>query len=268
MKPVNKEVVLDISDLLPNGEGVAEINARQVQVRNALPGEVVSARILKKKKGIKYADAIEVVRSSQDRTDIACKSYPRCGGCSMLHMLPSKEVELKSKKLNMDLKSRGIVFEETLDPVVNNFLHYRRKARLGVKCLGDTVLVGFRESFSSRVARIDACKILTYELSNLIPILKETISQCSIKQFIPQIEVAEGDLGRAIIVRHLRSFTELDLTIWRRFSERQQVSVYLQSAGYDSMILLKTNTSDSLLGYSLEDRNKNAHRLTRIVKYI
>ena len=53
MKPVNKEIVLDISDLLPNGEGVAEINARRVQVRNALPGEVVSARILKKKKGIK-----------------------------------------------------------------------------------------------------------------------------------------------------------------------------------------------------------------------
>ena len=51
MKPVNKEIVLDISDLLPNGEGVAEINARRVQVRNALPGEVVSARILKKKKG-------------------------------------------------------------------------------------------------------------------------------------------------------------------------------------------------------------------------
>ena len=59
MKPVNKEVVLEISDLLPNGEGVAEINARRVQVRNALLGEVVSARILKKKKGIKYADAIE-----------------------------------------------------------------------------------------------------------------------------------------------------------------------------------------------------------------
>ena len=58
MKPVNKEVVLDISDLLPNGEGVAEISARRVQVRNALPGEVVSARILKKKKGIKYADAV------------------------------------------------------------------------------------------------------------------------------------------------------------------------------------------------------------------
>ena len=254
MKPVNKEVVLDISGLLPNGEGVAEINARRVQVRNALPGEVVSARILKKKKGIKYADAIEVVRSSQDRTDIACKSYPRCGGCSMLHMLPSKEVELKSKKLDMDLKNRGIVFEETLDPVVNNFLHYRRKARLGVKCLGDTVLVGFRESFSSRVARIDACKILTCELSNLIPILKETISRCSIKQFIPQIEVAEGDLGRAIIVRHLRSFTELDLTIWRRFSEKHRVTVYFQPGGYDSLVLLTTGTSECVLNYSLQEQ--------------
>ena len=42
----------------------------------------------------------------------------------------------KVKKLNTDLKSRGIVFEETLDPVVNNFLHYRRKARLGVTFRG------------------------------------------------------------------------------------------------------------------------------------
>ena len=53
------------------------------------------------------------------------------------------KVELKAKKLN-GYESRGSTFfEETLDPVVNNFLHYRRKARLGVKCLGDTVLVGF-----------------------------------------------------------------------------------------------------------------------------
>ena len=254
MKPVNKEIVLGISDLLPNGEGIAEIDGRRVQVRNALPGELVRARILKKKKGIKFADAIEVVRSSKERADIACKSFPRCGGCSMLHMLPAKEVELKSKKLRTDLKNRNIVFQETLDPVVNNFLHYRRKARLGVKCLGDTVLVGFRESFSSRVARIEACKILTHGLSALIPHLKETISQCSIKQFIPQIEVAEGDQGRAIIVRHLRSFTELDLILWRRFSEEQVVSVYLQSAGYDSMVLLKSDVSESHLGYSLEEQ--------------
>ena len=50
MKPVNKEVVLDISDLLPNGEGVAEINTRQVQVRNALPGEGGCGGFLNKKK--------------------------------------------------------------------------------------------------------------------------------------------------------------------------------------------------------------------------
>ena len=54
MKPVNKEIVLGISDLLPNGEGIAEIDGRRVQVRNALTGELVRARILKKKKGIKF----------------------------------------------------------------------------------------------------------------------------------------------------------------------------------------------------------------------
>ena len=44
-------VELEIEELLPNGEGLSSIDTKPIQVRNALPGESVSARILKKSKG-------------------------------------------------------------------------------------------------------------------------------------------------------------------------------------------------------------------------
>ena len=171
----------------------------------------------------------------------------------MLHMRPAAEIELKQKKLLSDLSKNEIVFAEILKPVTKNFLGYRRKARLGVKCLGDQVLVGFRESFSSRVARIDRCQILTPRLSSLICQLQELISRCSVKNHIPQVELAEGDDGIALIVRHLKELSDCDLALWQDFSERMRVSVFCQSAGYDSLILLGTKTSRAYLSYMLTD---------------
>lgn len=169
----------------------------------------------------------------------------------MLHMQPAAEIELKQKKLLSDLREHDVIFTDVMEPVVKNFLGYRRKARLGVKCLGDQVLVGFRESFSSRVARIDHCKILTPRLSSLICHLKELIALCSIRNQIPQIELAEGDDGIAIIVRHLEELSEIDLGLWEKFSENKRISVYFQPAGYDSLRLLDTKFSRTDLSYSL-----------------
>ena len=246
-------VELEIEKLLPNGEGLSSIDTKPIQVRNALPGESVSARILKKRKGIKYSDAIEIKTSSEVRKEPSCQYFPRCGGCSMLHMQPDAEIELKQRKLLSDLRENEIVFAEILKPVAKNFLGYRRKARLGVKCLGDQVLVGFRESFSSRVARSDHCQILTPRLSSLIRQLQELISLCSVKNHIPQVELAEGDDGIALIVRHLKDFSDSDLALWQGFSEKMRVSVFCQSAGYDSLILLKTKTSGAHLSYMLPE---------------
>ena len=257
MTTKSNEIDLEIVQLLPSGEGVARSNSKPIQVRNALPGEFVRARILKKRKGVKYSDAIEIRKASNNRKESPCQYFPRCGGCSMLHMTQTAELEVKQNKLLFDLNENSIVFEKVSEPIAKNILGYRRKARLGVKCLGDTVLVGFRESFSSRVARIDSCEILTYKLSSLIKGLKKVISQCSIKNHIPQIELAEGDDGVALIVRHLEDFSDSDILLWRDFSVETNSSVFFQSSGYDSMTLLDAQSSSSELSYALTDHGLN-----------
>ena len=107
-------------------------------------------------------------------------------------MTTSFQMEFKEKLLADALKS-GVTPDHWMESVVAGRLGYRRKARLGVRHVGSEVLVGFRESFSNRVARVEECLTLDPRVSQLIKPLKSLIAEVSIPDQIPQIEVACGD---------------------------------------------------------------------------
>tara|TARA_B100000242_G_scaffold290839_1_gene262978 strand:+ start:444 stop:1511 length:1068 start_codon:yes stop_codon:yes gene_type:complete len=150
-------------------------------------------------------------------------------------MSADAQLEHKQRQLAEQLKLQQIEPVSWRAPVSLLRLGYRRKARLGVRVVGDQVLVGFRESFSNRIARLDACLTLTPELSRLISPLKLAISELSDPRSIPQIELAQGDGHCAVIVRHLQPFTVEDFEVWRRFETRWAVEVLSQSKGYDTL---------------------------------
>jgi 23S rRNA (uracil1939-C5)-methyltransferase len=224
-----------IAELTSDGLGVAEVNERPARVRNALPGETVRARIVRKRRGIRYADAVAVDDVSVDRVAPACPYFPRCGGCAMHHLAPAAQLALKERSVRDVLEHSGVVPSRWHAPVSLVRLGYRRKARLGVRLVGSRVLVGFRESFSNRVARMEACAVLTPRLSALIPGLKKTIAAMSCAHQVPQVELAEGDFAASIIVRHLVPLTAHDVDLWRRFSDRHNVQALMQPGGYDTL---------------------------------
>ena len=80
------DVSVQISGLTEQGLGQAEVNERPLLVRNALPGEQVNARILKKRKGVRFADGYPLSNLHPHRVASACSAFPRCGGCSMHHL--------------------------------------------------------------------------------------------------------------------------------------------------------------------------------------
>ena len=150
------ELELNITRVNDEGLGVALHNEREVHVRNALEGEAVQARILKKRKGIRYADGVDVVGPTNDvRVPAPCNYFPRCGGCSLQHMSYAAQLEHKEKQVRAELEKVGVRSNVWKAPTSAGELGYRRKARLGVRVVGENVLVGFRESFSNRVSRMD-----------------------------------------------------------------------------------------------------------------
>ena len=152
-------------------------------------------------------------------------------------MTTSFQMEFKKELLADALKSFGVTPDHWMESVVAGRLGYRRKARLGVRHVGSEVLVGFRESFSNRVARIEECLTLDPRVSQLIKPLKLLIAEVSIPNQIPQIEVACGDEGLSLIVRHLADWSGEDLVKWTEFSDSFDIEVLFQSKGYDLSLI-------------------------------
>ena len=264
--PVEQEVHIDA--LSKDGLGAATLNERPLWVRNALPGERVQARILKRRGGQRFADGQPLADFSHKRVTSACQYFPRCAGCNLHHLAYGEQLQLKQFRLVQELQRVGVTAAGWRAPSGLTRLGYRRKARLGVRVVGEQVLVGFRESFSNRVARLDGCMTLTPRLSALLQPLKRLIANLSQPRTIAQIEMAEGDSEGAILVRHLDVLTDSDLEQWQQFANGQDVQVILQPAGYDSLQPLPGQPSVRPLSYGIAEHGLSlqfyAHQFTQV----
>lgn len=246
------DLSVEITGLTQDGLGIAQSESQSLRVRNALPGEVVVARILRRRKGLRFADGIEISQPSLQRRRSACTYFPRCGGCSLHHLSYDAQLRLKQQQVEDALLDSGVQAERWEDPYSSARLGYRRKARFGVRKLGDQVLVGFRESFSNRVAKIDHCEVLSPQLSAVLKPLKHCLAQLSIAEKIPQIEVAQGDEQCVLMLRHLAPLTPLDMQRLKDFESRYRVQILLQSKGYDTLISLQGQPPEAI-GYALAE---------------
>src|SRR3989338_1754066 len=122
----------------------------------------------------------------------------------MQHLDANAQVAVKQRILEDSLWHIGKVKAETiLPPIHGQAWGYRQRARLSVKHVikkGRT-LVGFHEKRSSYVADMRHCEILAPKIAGLIPLLAELIEGLSIREKLPQIEVAAGEHVDALVLR-------------------------------------------------------------------
>ena len=127
------ELSLKIDAVSHEGLGEAQHNERPYLVRNALPGETVQARLLRKRKGKRYCDALEVLEDrAAARTESQCDAFPRCGGCALHHVSYPEQLAMKELWLKTELARQEISPDSWIAPVSRGQYAYRRKARLGV----------------------------------------------------------------------------------------------------------------------------------------
>lgn len=239
-----------IVDLTEEGRGVARVDGKVVFVDGALPGEQVRYRLTRRRRDADEAEVTAVLTPSPDRVAPPCPHFGLCGGCSVQHLAPQAQLRLKEKQLLDALARIGKVKpEEIAAPLAGPTWGYRRRARLSVKHVPKKggVLVGFRERLSPFVAAIDSCAVLDPRVGSKLKALATLIGELSLRDQIPQIEVAAVDVV-ALVLRVMRPPTTDDLAKLRAFGAQHDVRFYLQTGGYDSVAPLEPN--DAPLLYS------------------
>lgn len=157
----------------------------------------------------------------------------------MQHLDSRAQVAVKQRILEDDLWDIGKLKPETILPAIyGQIWGYRERARLSVKYVikkGKT-LVGFREKRSSFVADMQHCEILTPKIAKLLPLLAELVSGLSIRDRLPQIEVAVGEYVDTLVLRVMEPPSSEDEAALREFADRYNIQFWLQSKGYDTII--------------------------------
>lgn len=223
-----------MDDLSHDGRGVASHAGKKVFVRGALAGERVLARLTGSKRRYDEAETLDLLEASPHRVEPRCPHFGRCGGCSLQHFDPARQIEAKQNTLAQNLTRIGKVTPaEFWPPLTAAVWGYRRKARLSVRYVAakDRVLVGFRETYARFVADIRECHVLDPRVASQLPALSALIRSMSAKESIPQIEVACGDDGCALVFRHLEPLGDADLDILRAFGHDSGLAVLLQPGG-------------------------------------
>ncbi|MCS6787518.1 MAG: 23S rRNA (uracil(1939)-C(5))-methyltransferase RlmD [Thiobacillaceae bacterium] len=229
--------MLAIESLDHEGRGVAHRDGKVVFVEGALAGEVVEARITRSKPSYALAELARVLAPSPYRVSPRCRWFGICGGCSHQHLDPAVQVAAKQRVLEDCLAHIGKVEPEVmLAPIHGPAWGYRRKARLAVRYVARKggVLVGFHERRSSFVADMLGCEVLPPAIGALLPALRELVEGLSLRERLPQIEVAVGERVSVLVLRHLQPFTGEDEARLRAFAEAHGVQLWLQPQGPDS----------------------------------
>jgi len=238
-----------IESLDHEGRGIAHVEGKAIFIDGALPGESVEFASFRRKPRYEQASAVAVLRQSAARVTPACRHFGVCGGCSMQHLESSAQAAVKQRVLEDALWHIGRLRPEMLYPAIHGpAWGYRRRARLSVRWVEKKggVLVGFHEKRSSFVADMDSCEVLPPEISALLPKLRRLIGALTVRDRLPQIEVAVGDAAPVLVLRILQALTAADEAALRAFAQAEGVALYLQTGGPETVSLFHPQATPPL----------------------
>lgn len=172
----NDTFELEITDITNDGEGVGKQDSFVWFVKDALPGDVITASVMKLKKNYGYARLVNVIRPSSDRIRPRCPKARACGGCTLQCMSYGAQLKFKQNKVRNNLERiGGFAGIEVLPTIgMDDPWRYRNKAIVPVgRDKSGRVVSGFYAAHSHDIIECEDCLLQPEEFKNII---KENIS--------------------------------------------------------------------------------------------
>ena len=252
--------LLTVESLDIEAQGIAHrADGKVVFIEGALPYEVVTANVYRKKPSFEKAMVMAIHRESSQRVTPGCPHFGMhtgaCGGCKMQHLHVGAQVAVKQRVLEDNLQHIGKLKADNLMRAIEGpAWGYRYRARLSVRYVRKKgeVLVGFHERKSSFVTDMSHCPVLPPHVSNMLLPLRVLIASLDAKETVPQIELACGDTITALVLRHMDDLSEGDKHRLRAFAAfNPGLQWWLQSGGLETVVLLDEDVPQ--LSYALPE---------------
>ena len=178
----NQLIQVTVTDLSYDGEGIGKSDAFTWFIKDAVPGDIVEASVMKEKKTYGYARLQRIITPSPDRCKPKCAIARACGGCTLQAMSYEAQLKYKKNKVKNNLDRIGrfdfadtesqVDFADTIG--MDDPWRYRNKAQypIGTDRNGN-VVSGFYAVHSHDIINCDDCLIGTEENKAIIEFIKK-----------------------------------------------------------------------------------------------
>ncbi len=232
--------ITQVDDLSHEGRGIAHEEGKAVFIDDALPGERVQWTLRKRSRSFDEGQLQSVLEPSPHRVQPRCQHFGMCGGCVLQHLDPLQQIEFKQRQLLEALtRLGGVTPRAVLPPLYSEPWNYRRRARLGARWVAkkNRALVGFRERSAPYLADVQRCEVLDASVAELPAALGALVTQLSIRDRVPQVEIAVAENATALVIRILQPLNDADRALIEQFARDHKVQIYLQPGGYETVAL-------------------------------
>ncbi|MFH2061021.1 MAG: 23S rRNA (uracil(1939)-C(5))-methyltransferase RlmD [Pseudomonadota bacterium] len=124
-----KAYELEIIDLAFGGKGLAKPDGFPVFIDRCLPGDIVFAKITKKKKSWAEGKLIRIIKESEMRKEGKCNYCNYCGGCKWQQLDYNKQLEYKKRHVIESIEHIGKLKDIKVNDVIGSdpIFGYRNK---------------------------------------------------------------------------------------------------------------------------------------------
>lgn len=190
-----------IEKLVYGGDGLGHWKGRATFLPFVLPGELVTARVVRSNRKVLHALPLALEESSAERIEARCPYFTRCGGCHYQHMEYERQVATKTAIWRETLRHIGKI--DWSGPIVAHPSPpwaYRNRAQFQLVRAAGQLRVGYYRAGSHALCRVETCPILSPKLETVLGALNRAAANGRVPDAVRQVEAFVDDRDEALLL--------------------------------------------------------------------
>lgn len=199
--------------LFPN-KGVLNIDGQPIYVGGTFPGQEVSARLFKRKKGTWEGKLTEVHENPAHFVKASCEYFGQCGGCSAQELSYEEQIKIKHGQVMEMLQKAGVDGFEDLGVIGSpEEFEYRNKMEFSfgdAEKDGPMTLGMHRKHSTYDVLTVDGCKLVDSDFSEILTYVLEYCKKNNLSYYK---KLQHTGFMRYLVVRKSKTFGDILINI-------------------------------------------------------
>lgn len=228
-----------ITGMAFGGQGILRHEGMVIFIPFAAPGDIVSCRIIQRKKRFAKGELLEVLSPGPGRKEPLCPYFGQCGGCQLQHLNHQVQLDYKQQCVGDALKRIGHL-DLSVKPTVSGPQEwkYRRHVTLSIGSIGSQISVGYFAIDNRSLLNIEECPIFVAR--------EDTIFK-QVQQLVESTERGVMENGKVAIFKAKQG----RFVLYFRISRLPQDPLFFQKAldSYQNLVGIMVAAREKILSF-------------------